>query len=534
MLRSTLQVPTPLVEAPRRPVPRLRLFVLLGLGLVLLGGAGAAFAVQQQVFGVRTSAVAAVLNARLTTPGGTSGLHPDVAAVYAARQMQPVWMQPAALDAARRLLAGAAFDGLDAVDTRALDAAASAAPTDTSLASLDLALTSAVLAYGDALVAPRADASALYGRHWVPATRDTALAPAARLAERLAAPGANAAEALAAWADALRPAHEGYRDLRAALIRETRLAEGPDLHLDRDLAPGDTGRDVARLRARLAVEAEAVGAPLPASDARQFGDALTRAVAAVQARAGIAVTGRLDAPTRTVLNRRQADRVALLRLNLERWRWLPDSLGALHVWVNLPTFEIVVREQAAAGWTDALRSRAVIGQRSWKTPVFSDTMETIVFNPTWMMPASIQIESYGRLRPDRALRPPGPGNALGRAKFLFPNPHAVYIHDTPSKWAFTVDDRARSHGCVRAGDPRDLAVALLTRTNGWTAEQVDAAITGPWVLQSVPLDRPVPVHLVYFTATADVSGLVTVYDDVYGHDAPLADALGLPLPAANA
>ncbi len=527
---------TPDASAPGATASHFRLFVLLGVGVVLLGSAGAAFAVQQQVFGVRASEVTAVLNARLTAPGGTMGLHPGVESVYAARQMQPIWMQPAARDAARLLLAGATFDGIDpaTVDTRAFDTQASATPTDTSLAALDLALTSAVLAYGDALVAPRADASALYGNNWFPAARDSALSPAARLADALAAPDADPAEALAAWADGLRPHHDGYRDLRAALIRETRLADGPDLRLDRDLAPGDTGRAVANLRARLAVEAEATGAAPAAGDARTFDDALAATVAAVQTRDGIAATGRLDAATRAVLNRRQADRIPTLRLNLERWRWLPDSLGALHVWVNLPTFEIVLREHTGAGWAEALRSRAVVGQRSWKTPVFSDTMESVVFNPTWMMPASIQRESYGRLRPDRALRQPGPGNALGRAKFLFPNPHAIYIHDTPSKWAFQVDDRARSHGCVRAADPRDLAVAILTRTNGWTVEQVDDAITGPWILQSVPLDRGVPVHLVYFTATADASGRVTVVDDMYGHDAPLAAALGLTLPAAGA
>ena len=219
-----------------------------------------------------------------------------------------------------------------------------------------------------------------------------------------------------------------------------------------------------------------------------------------------------------------------MQLNLEKWRWLPRDLGDLHVWVNVPRFELALRERGTDGWDEAIRFRAVVGAQDWQTPSFTDTLETVVFNPTWTVPASIQRESYGRVR-GRVVRPPGPGNAMGRVKFLFPNKHAVYVHDTPTKWAFDVDDRARSHGCVRAGDPEGLARELLTRTNGWDPERVAAIFRGRWRGPDPHrVDVTVPVHLVYFTAEVDADGTLQVWDDVYGRDGTLADALGLELP----
>jgi murein L,D-transpeptidase YcbB/YkuD len=170
--------------------------------------------------------------------------------------------------------------------------------------------------------------------------------------------------------------------------------------------------------------------------------------------------------------------------------------------------------------------RVVVGLPSWATTVMTDTLETVVFNPTWSIPASIQRESYGAYR-GRVVRPAGPGNPLGRAKFLFPNEYAIYIHDTTSRWAFARDARAYSHGCVRAHHPDSLAMTIMAHANGWDPEEVEAIWRGPWRTRSVTLERPVPVHLVYFTAWADDDGRVTRYADVYGRDAPLAAALGL-------
>jgi len=517
---------------------RVRVGAVVLVGLLAATTAGTAVAVQTGVFGVRPAAVAEAVRARLAMADGVAptvpeGLHPGLADVYGARAGAPLWMDADARGAALALLASSAADGLDpaAFGADDLAARASAAATDTSLADLDLRLTSALLAYGDSLVAPRVDPSDLYGLDWTatPRTAD----PAARLAAAMPAGVPVSAASVEAWADRLRPPHEGYRALRAVAVREAALEGRDDLHLDADLAPGDTGAAVGVLRARLGVEAAALAAAtgerLDVGAGRRFDEALGAALARVQDRAGLAPSGVLDGETRAWLNRRQTDLLPLVRLNLERWRWLPDSLGALHVWVNLPEFEMTVRTTDSTGAVaELLRARAIIGKTATRTPVFSDTMETIVFNPTWIIPASILRRQGREVRFTEV--PSGPGNALGRVKFLFPNDHAVYLHDTNARGLFEAEDRARSAGCVRVGAPRDLAVALLRHSNGWTEADVDERMTGAWVTETIRLDRPVQTHLVYFTATADASGRVTVWPDVYRHDARLGDALGITGP----
>lgn len=221
-----------------------------------------------------------------------------------------------------------------------------------------------------------------------------------------------------------------------------------------------------------------------------------------------------------------AEDLDLLRLNLERWRWMPDSLGDFHVLVNIPAYRLTVRERVGDAWREVSSMRVVVGKQGWSTTVMTDTIEQVVFNPTWTIPPSIQREQYGAYR-GRMVRPPGPGNPLGRAKFLFPNEYAIYIHDTPTRWPFAREGRAYSHGCIRAQHPDSLAMAIMAYANGWAPEEVTAIWNGPWRLRPVALEKPVPVHLAYFTAWADADGVVTQYEDVYGRDAPLATALGL-------
>ncbi|MEM1054878.1 MAG: L,D-transpeptidase family protein [Bacteroidota bacterium] len=215
----------------------------------------------------------------------------------------------------------------------------------------------------------------------------------------------------------------------------------------------------------------------------------------------------------------------LLRLNMERWRWLPRDLGTHHVMVNVPSYHLWVREDGA----DVFDMDVVVGKPGrWQTPAFTDTMQTIVFSPPWIMPASIQRETYGEVVPGRT-QPPGPGNAMGRAKFMFPNDHFVYIHDTNAKRGFKREVRALSHGCVRAAHPRDFATALLTRTNGWTADSVATKFEGSWITETVEIEAELPVHLAYFTAWPEADGTLTLPADVYSRDSALAEALGLTL-----
>lgn len=513
---------------------------MLALGLVALfavsaaGGTAAWMMLTPRVHGVSQAAVADVLAVRLASAAGGSDWHSALPQVYSARDGQPLWMDLDARDAALGELRDAHFDGTlsDSASLAGLyDRANAPTASDSSLAELDLDITNALLGLGDSLTTAGPDANEMYGNLWFPFKRTHPDAAMALLGALSTSPdtgeAAPLAEAVRTWAASLRPHADGYMQLRRALLREASARASATPPFETDLAVGDTGRAVVALRMRLKMEGFASAGDREAT----FDDSLSVSLAGYQAQLGLDPSGRVGPATRRALNKRQPELIPLMRLNLARWQWLPDSLGTLHVFVNIPEFELTVVDGDSAGAPhEVLRSNVVVGTRGWETPVMTDTMEFLVFNPTWTIPASIQKESYGRVDPRGMVRDPGPSNPLGRVKFMFPNDHAIYIHDTPSKWAFGEPRRAYSHGCVRAGDPRDLAAALLTRVNGWKREQIDEIFEGPWRLQQEDLDGPVPVHLVYMTAVADRAGRVRVFDDVYGHDKKLAVALGILLP----
>ena len=239
--------------------------------------------------------------------------------------------------------------------------------------------------------------------------------------------------------------------------------------------------------------------------------------------------------------------------NMERLRWMARDFGARHVLVNQAAFELQVIDHNRPIWT----TRVIVGKPNTQTAVFSDIMETVEFNPYWGVPQSIIIkEMLPKLRRDPSYldrngyevldargreigssyvdwsrfstkvplsvrQPPGAANALGVVKFLFPNSHAIYMHDTPTRSLFDKKVRAFSHGCVRVQNPRELAELVL----GWDAERVDEAIA-QGSNQAVKLARKLPVHLAYFTAWPDETGRIIIYPDVYDRDAQLEKALG--------
>ncbi len=460
-------------------------------------------------------------------------LHPNVSPFYAARMYAPAWPDSTARDTLLSQLQALADVGLNPDDyyvtSLSRERGSMSADSIDSLADIDLLLTDAVFKVADDLSGPRVNVDSLYGSNWFASSRslraDTLLS--------MALASENPVEQVARVIDQLQPQHPDYRALRAMVAHQRALVERPDwpnILPGREIAPGDTSALVPVLRERIRLEG--VSLDHPANAAERFYDAeLASAVRAFQAGQNLEPDGVINQPTREALNKRPiGEIIPLLTLNLERWRWLPDDLGDLHVLANIPAFQLMVRERNGEQHAEIFRMNTVVGKRSWETPVFSDTMTQIVFSPTWTIPASIQMESYGRVRPGGMVRDPGPGNPMGRVKFLFPNDHAIYIHDTPSRWAFSQDFRAYSHGCLRAHEPQRLAEELLTRSNEWTVEDVAAKFDGPWRLQVVELDRPIPVHLVYFTAWVDESGQLQTYADVYGHDAKLAAALGIELP----
>ncbi len=461
-------------------------------------------------------------------------LHPSVAPFYAARAYAPAWTDSTARDTLVSLLLATADVGLDPEDYHAMllrrRAGTMLADSVGSLVDQDLLLTNAVFSLADDLSGPRVDVNALYGSGWFATRRN--LRTDTLLTNALA--DSSQSDAVARAIERLHPQHPAYRALRSMVARQRALVareSWPTILVGRALAPGDTSAQVPVLRERMQLEGIALSGPVESMPSL-YDTALAESVKNFQASHGLEPDGVISAATREALNTRPTGEVIpLLLLNLERWRWLPDDFGDFHVLVNIPSFELAVLERNGDAYAERFRMITVVGNPAWQTPVFSDTMTQIVFNPTWTIPASIQMESYGRVRPGGMVREPGPGNAMGRVKFLFPNNHAIYIHDTPSRWAFSQNRRAYSHGCIRAHEPDGLAREILTRTNAWSVDDVAAKFSGPWTLENVDLESPVPVHLVYFTAWVDESGQLQTYSDVYGHDAKLAEALGIELGA---
>jgi L,D-transpeptidase YcbB len=221
----------------------------------------------------------------------------------------------------------------------------------------------------------------------------------------------------------------------------------------------------------------------------------------------------------------------LIRTNLERWRWLPRSLGTRHVLVNVPAFTAAIVDEGRV----IARHRTVVGARRTPTPQLSATITGVTINPWWNVPQSIIRENGGSFGGGYEVtrtagggmsvrQPPGPRNALGRVKIEMPNPHAIYLHDTPSQSLFGRPVRAFSHGCIRTQNVRDFAAMLLAPTGEWSRSQIDRVV-GTGRNTTTRLAAPIPVYIAYFTAVTTGDGNIVSYGDIYGRDAPVRQAL---------
>ena len=273
-------------------------------------------------------------------------------------------------------------------------------------------------------------------------------------------------------------------------------------------------------------------------------------------------TGSLDAATVKNLNRDTSQKdIQRLVYNMERLRWLPKNLGQRFVFVNQPAYDVQVMDRGNEVW----RSKVIVGKPLNQTYAFHDEMETVVFNPSWGVPQSIIVNEYlGKLRRDPSYldrqgfkviapngkvvrsssinwaaygsrppfgvqQPPGKGNALGELKFLFPNGHDIYMHDTPTKNLFAESTRTFSHGCIRVENPREFAEVVL----GWDRDKVDRE-TDSRKSQSVVLKQKLPVHITYFTAWPDSAGKMSYFNDVYERDEAMDKAFAVLASAREA
>jgi murein L,D-transpeptidase YcbB/YkuD len=335
----------------------------------------------------------------------------------------------------------------------------------------------------------------------------------------------------------LRPQTPYYKRMMAALARhrDIKAKGGWDTVPKGKLVRGDSSAIVAQLRARLAASDDAKEVSLAnagRTSPNVFDDQLREALRHYQDRHALEPDGALGAATLDELNESIDDRLAELQLNLDRWRWLPHELGDMFVIVNVAGFELEVVENDVA----IEHMNVVVGQTGWKTPIFQDTMENIVINPSWNVPESIM---EAEVRPAMARNPnylaehnmvltadgtarqlPGPDNALGDYKFIFPNKDNIYLHDTPARSYFSRTQRAFSHGCIRLERPDDLAFLIASKaTRSSPSDIVRMKSDGEehWV----KVTRTLPVYILYFTVWVDADGTTHVYHDVYGQDKTL-------------
>jgi len=474
-------------------------------------------------------------------------------AFYGERENAPAWIEGATLSAAGAAalarIARADEDGLDPAAFPRPDLAFGRGGPEpaAAVARADLAISEAVVRFALAAQSGRIPPASVSRLITLKPERPDPVAVLRRIA---------AASDPAAALDGFNPPHEAFRRLKAALAKEraarAEAAAGPELVPNGPaLSLGQRDDRVPALRRRLAVAA-VEGAAATAYDA-----ALAAAVAAFQAESGLKADGVLGARTLTALNGGQTpptDRLAVILANMERWRWMPRDLGRFHVFVDIPAFTAEVVHDGSVDY----RTRVVVGATRTPTPVFSDKIRFLVVNPYWNVPVSIaskemlpairsnpdgyferrnyEVVIDGRvvsptsipwdektIRRVRIRQRPGDDNALGNIKFMFPNEHSVYLHDTPSKAFFEKPARAFSHGCVRVQDPLKFAEALLAEDPSLNARRIQRMIGGREA--RLDLKSPVPVHLTYFTAVADAEGGLTLRQDVYGFDARTARAL---------
>jgi murein L,D-transpeptidase YcbB/YkuD len=365
--------------------------------------------------------------------------------------------------------------------------------------------------------------------------------------------GFAAAQDPAAFLRDLSPRMPAYTKLmaqKAAL--EAQIAQTPAITAAK-LAQGQAGPQVILLRDRL-IE---LGF-LPQTALAIYDGTLMRAVQSFQRAHGLNADGVAGPSTIAQLNITPSERLGAVTAALERLRWHSQTaLGARHIWVNLPDFTAKIIDHGAV----TFRTRVVIGKNTpdQRSPEFSDVMEYMAVNPSWGVPRSIIVKEYlpllqanpnavshlqvldrnGRVVPRSNVnfasytsrnfpyglrQPPSDGNALGLVKFMFPNEHNIYLHDTPAKNLFDHEERAYSHGCIRVADPFDFAYALLGAQSADPRQEFQTALASGRET-NISFIAPVPVHLVYFTAFPDGFGPVHYRADIYGRDAKLLEAL---------
>lgn len=421
--------------------------------------------------------------------------------------------------------------------------------TDTTdIMKLELLLTDAYFLLGSHLYYGKVD-PAKEGANWKMQRKDPELRMDLKLEEALKQGEVDIE------LNKLAPGYKAYWRMKEELAFFLKL-EGelwPEILMDKPVKPGDTSEVVPMIRVRL-IKLRYL---LTDSVSTIFDEELEKQVKSFQDDRGLNTDGVIGKSTLDYLNCLPLTLIGQLKVNMERFRWLPIQATGKHIIVNIANFQL----DMITGVDTLISMRAVVGKEERRTPVFNESMTYIVFSPNWTIPRNILKQdvipellkgpaylkkkkmklfrhdgtelAYSDVNwskisksnfPYMVRQDPGPGNALGRVKFMFPNAYNVYIHDTPSKSSFARDARAVSSGCIRVEDPFDLAVLLLSDAPGWSPDKIRSAMQQKKE-QTVLLKVPVDVMVVYLTAWTDGKDRIQFRNDIYQNDGKVLEAL---------
>ncbi|WP_417566442.1 L,D-transpeptidase family protein [Marinobacter sp.] len=485
-----------------------------------------------------------------------------LSAFYGARGYQPAWHPPELRRQLINAVERASDDGLNPADYHAeiLSELSLRPMSDFSnelKADLDLLFSDAFLMLSSHMLEGKVNPQTVHAE-WTANRRHRAMESV--LAESLASGD------IVGTLNALRPADPAYRKLMTAR-RELTLRLGQpwsQLASQPVIRPGDRDDRLPEIRRRLSALGDLDAQPAASEDPVLYDGPLEGAIPKFQARHGLEPDGLIGRDTFRALNLMPVERLRQIDATLERWRWLPESLGDTYVLVNIAGYELTMVENRE----EVLRKRVIVGQPFRQTPVFSDHIRYLVFNPTWTIPRNLMIRDqlpqiirdpgylsrlnisvyrgWGADRvqvdpadidwqslhrnnfPYQLVQEPGPQNALGQVKFMFPNQYDVYLHDTPGRGLFGRTDRSFSSGCIRVEQPFDLADRLLAASPDWNRGRIDKLVAESKP-QTVMLPRPVPIHIQYWTSWVDGEGRLQFRNDVYNRDARLITQLRQPV-----
>lgn len=482
-------------------------------------------------------------------------------AVYQELGIQALWVnENGPTDQAEHIFAalkGVDADGLNPSDYGAhIIASEWRSQTAAQLARLDIDLTLGLLAFiydmKEGRLAPRLENSKLFDQAGC-----VIFDPVASISE------ARNASDMATYLAGFSPGHRHYRVLKQQLKKYRNISEQggwPLVGPGKTLHPGESDFRVPAVRRLLTITGDLQS--VSEMNRVLYGEELEQAVKVFQDRHGLEVDGIVGKRTIEAFDVSVAKRIRQILINMERWRWTERELGSKYVLVDIAGFGL----QGVVDDTVQLEMRVIVGKQHHESPVFSDTIKYIDFNPYWnITPDIASNEMLAKLRTDsnyldtkhirlfsswqadsielvpqdidwsqvsekqirryKLRQEPGPWNALGVVKFVFPNKYSVYIHDTPGRDLFDKTDRAFSHGCIRISEPKQLAEFLLADSDvRWTQEMIGEVIDTA-ERKVVRLQRPIPVHLVYQTAWVDKNGAMHFSKDLYGRDQQLVHAL---------